>query len=131
MHIRGMTSTLIGFLRSKSFYALNDAHLFADSFPNHYDHLINSKGLKISNKSTYEASLKRYIRSTIVHQRVPLFSENQKYFELEMKRQAFDTSLIHSVELIKRSSNLRDELIAFSFLIKIDSPHLYYIFSQL
>jgi len=109
LYIKGLTRTLIGLLRNNSLYALNNAHLFADSYPDNYDDLITLKGLNILKLESYYEQDEKPIRSAIVHYRVPTTPVSHSLHELEKERQVSVNTLINSVERIKRDNNLKNE----------------------
>lgn len=97
------------FLRN-DLYALRDAHVFADAYPNFYENLISSKGLKINffNEQNHIMGAKK---KAIIHLRVPITPSNHIEYVNENKRLISPNEFSKTVKKLKEDFDLNNSCI--------------------
>jgi hypothetical protein len=111
MEVKGIFVALRELIRHNGFFAITNAHLFADSHPCYYNNLIESTGLSISLNHENGNSIQECSINASLHYRVPIVSTDHKFFDAERNRMPSEDSLCDTIEAIKKDNNLVDDCI--------------------
>jgi hypothetical protein len=126
MEVKGLFLALRELIRHNGFFAIRDAHLFADLYPNYYNNLIESTGLSISLNHENGNSIQECSINASLHYRVPIVSTDHKFFDLERNRMPSEDSLYDTIETIKKENSLIEDCITiFTFNKKYLSKDFY------